>query len=1212
MNPCPKVITGHLHQQNKGAFDWGFQGFLAYGCQCYTVIVDPKSLQVIQTVGPQNGFVNYVRWAEEDYHHMFATGSTYTLHVASADTSGTVVIWDVALGRARTVLEDEQSHALILGMEWQKGHTDSHDLLFLLRSPDTLELWDAFSGTRLWQKTFPLNILAFDIDPFDMERLVCLCEAPRVLVCTDVSVIKSPGDSYRSIRLADPNPTVTPSGSERRTSGSSMQRLAARSTSSLSKMASLATNILNVPDPLKRRSSALSDDDSDVMTSCVQVVFSPAHQHLVLLVFPSEIQTLDIEVDIVVSAIRLDKNAALFLKCIPCQNVDVLFCLHDNGSVSLRVKRDRIGSPEHADLFDLTYEPRCHSDSLRLLRHCKVYGFTCQPATERQVSLLLSDGRIILIDVMATDFTISGDSLLPSKITTSLADAIGGRQVMANSINCIQTENKITLGMVMSGLVSGLVSPVTALAMIRSRTVTQRVNELLAVGSDQGTVQLLNVYTGQVVSEYKLFAAPVRGIEVISELHLLAFSYPDPSSYGNRKVRSDIAILNMKSGRSDFLSINKDNRGAIEMARISPARLHLVILYKERTLELWNLRTQQLISDDVIDAELKPTLVTWYNQATTTSSKRTVVDDRGVSREVEERAVLEQLFVASIKPDNSPSLVRFNVSKGATEKPPAIFDLYNMFPMENKLEIQQLIWQGNRLMISFRAGQMYTIDGKTMKSVRSKAIERRGSEVQSIQFAPGHSCSRFILQYKDCFHICELNKDTLICEVLVASPQMSSDLVSVCWAGPDSVAVATEDGCIHLLEVLQKTPKSPAIFDNSEKDDFVHVKTPPVLSKSTSSVAKWNLSDVFSPALMEPKLASLLKFSLQTNIEPFNQDLEKYIVILDRDVVQYIRHPNTRIADRCIEVARLFGDEFDTEFWKLVKFVCLRRTPEVGKLNTDVGGNQSSLGSDEITSIGDMDISFLREKDNCLISAFGDAMPADDFKTYATSKLALHNKRRSDMRVKEICSRRYILLNKVDMAVSVLMETDMDHDRFKNDCLKACLTSCVVQTNTSMSTIKLAATHLIAAGQLYDGIELLCLIDMRMDACKYLISHGKWSDAIWLAKTSLNQQERTLVIKRWAEQLLNTNRMNKALSLLLLEGQYTACLKVLCQQRYYDTAALFLQTLAQHGLLDENHESGQIYQEFSKLLAVTGYKSAVERYSQMGKTSGENSLVDVS
>ncbi|KAH3790609.1 hypothetical protein DPMN_168813 [Dreissena polymorpha] len=89
MNPCPKVITGHLHQQNKGAFDWGFQGFLAYGCQCYTVIVDPKSLQVIQTVGPQNGFVNYVRWAEEDYHHMFATGSTYTLHVASADTSGT-------------------------------------------------------------------------------------------------------------------------------------------------------------------------------------------------------------------------------------------------------------------------------------------------------------------------------------------------------------------------------------------------------------------------------------------------------------------------------------------------------------------------------------------------------------------------------------------------------------------------------------------------------------------------------------------------------------------------------------------------------------------------------------------------------------------------------------------------------------------------------------------------------------------------------------------------------------------------------------------------------------------------------------------------------------------------------------------------------------------------------------------------------------------
>ncbi|KAH3790608.1 hypothetical protein DPMN_168812 [Dreissena polymorpha] len=139
------------------------------------------------------------------------------------------------------------------------------------------------------------------------------------------------------------------------------------------------------------RSSALSDDDSDVMTSCVQVVFSPAHQHLVLL-------TLDIEVDIV------------------------------------------------------------------------------------------------------------------------------SQRVAGRSIYCgyARHTNNIT------------------------PTIKRR------------TVQLLNVYTGQVVSEYKLFTAPVRGIEVISELHLLAFSYPDPSSYGNRKVRAPATTTSSKRTVVDDRGVSRE------------------------------------------------------------------------------------------------------------------------------------------------------------------------------------------------------------------------------------------------------------------------------------------------------------------------------------------------------------------------------------------------------------------------------------------------------------------------------------------------------------------------------------------------------------------------------------------------------------------------------------------------------------------------------
>ena len=33
-----------------------------------------------------------------------------------------------------------------------------------------------------------------------------------------------------------------------------------------------------------------------------------------------------------------------------------------------------------------------------------------------------------------------------------------------------------------------------------------------------------------------------------------------------------------------------------------------------------------------------------------------------------------------------------------------------------------------------------------------------------------------------------------------------------------------------------------------------------------------------------------------------------------------------------------------------------------------------------------------------------------------------------------------------------------------------------------------------------EGIELLCLIDKGVDACRYLQTYGHWQEATWLAK----------------------------------------------------------------------------------------------------------------
>ena len=44
----------------------------------------------------------------------------------------------------------------------------------------------------------------------------------------------------------------------------------------------------------------------------------------------------------------------------------------------------------------LVYDSRCQSDPVRLTRHVRVYGVGVCPVSENKVTVLLSDGRVLL------------------------------------------------------------------------------------------------------------------------------------------------------------------------------------------------------------------------------------------------------------------------------------------------------------------------------------------------------------------------------------------------------------------------------------------------------------------------------------------------------------------------------------------------------------------------------------------------------------------------------------------------------------------------------------------------------------------------------------------------------------------------------------------------------------------------------------------------
>jgi len=81
------------------------------------------------------------------------------------------------------------------------------------------------------------------------------------------------------------------------------------------------------------------------------------------------------------------------------------------------------------------------------------------------------------------------------------------------------------------------------------------------------------------------------------------------------------------------------------------------------------------------------------------------------------------------------------------------------------------------------------------------------------------------------------------------------------------------------------------------------------------------------------------------------------------------------------------------------------------------------------------------------------------------------------------------------------------------------LVATIQSTGAAQSTIKLVATNLIANGNVWEGVQLLCLIGKGLDACRYLISYGLWEAAVWLAKSVLPIAEMHEVMRKWADHL---------------------------------------------------------------------------------------------
>ncbi|XP_057197322.1 WD repeat-containing protein 11, partial [Triplophysa rosa] len=505
-----------------------------------------------------------------------------------------------------------------------------------------------------------------------------------------------------------------------------------------------------------------------------------------------------------------------------------------------------------------------------------------------------------------------------------------------------------------------------------------------------------------------------------------------------------------------------------------------------------------------------------------------------------------------------------------------------------------IAWKGDTLVLGDVDGNLNFWD---LKARLSRGVPTHRGWVKKIRFAPGKGNQKLLVMYTDGAEVWDTKEVQMVSSIRVGR-NVSYRILDIDWCTSDKVVLASDDGCVRVLEMAMKS----ASYRMDEQD----------------------LTDpVWCPYLLLPRAALTLKafLLLQPWSDTFTMDIfqidytekeeikgliQEQLNSLSNDIKSVLQDPNLNLLQRCLLVSRLFGDESDIQFWTVaahyIQFFAQNRQP----IRSTPEG-QAPAEDLQSTPVIHLDICH----DTLCEGYF--------FQRFQLERVHLQEVKRSSYEHTKKCADQLLLLGQTDRAVQLLLETSADNPSYYCDSLKACLVTTITSSGPSQSTIKLVATNMIANGKLAEGVQLLCLIDKAVDACRYLQTYGEWNRAAWLAKVRLNPTESSDVLKRWAEHLCSpqVNQKSKAILVLLSLGCFHKVGEMLHSMRYFDRSALFIKACLRYEVMEANDDDvnklvGVAFVNYAKLLRSIGLKQGAVLWASQAGEAGKELLDELS
>ncbi|XP_031097706.1 WD repeat-containing protein 11-like [Ipomoea triloba] len=619
------MLPGPPSRSNGGSADLSTTGLLAYASGSSIAVVETHSMQLVTAIplpppssssAALSPFITSVRWSPHPLPHFLLSSDAPNQHLilAVGDRQGRICLLDL---RSKTPLlffdtssSNSSSKPGIQDLCWVQTGPDSWAIA-ALSGPSLLSLYNTSTGRCFFKyDASPEYFSCLCRDPFDSRRFCALGLKGFLLS------VKALGDSENDISHKE---------LQIRTDTSELQKLERDSTAAVNGAPALAT----FPNYI------------------VSSAFSPHWKHILFVTFPRELVVFDLQYETALYSAGLPRGCGKFLEVLPDTNMQVLYCAHLDGMVSIwrRKKGEQVyticameelmpslgSSVPSPSVLALAI---CHSDAT-LQNISKLYSDGCQsleldfdnPFDFSDESLVISKTPLISIsdDGKVWKWLLtaegSGDTqkdkiqpgiavevsksvvkekdpqkdILPSDSSMSMKSngAISNSGCLSNAA---KNDKEVSFKINLVGQLHLLSSAVTMLA-VPSPSLTSTLARggnspavavpLVALGTQNGSIEVIDVSANAVAASFSVHNSVVRGLRWLGNSRLVSFSYTQgtekSSGFTNRLV-----VTCLRSGLNrTFRVLQRPERAPIRALRASSSGRYLLILFRDAPVEVW-------------------------------------------------------------------------------------------------------------------------------------------------------------------------------------------------------------------------------------------------------------------------------------------------------------------------------------------------------------------------------------------------------------------------------------------------------------------------------------------------------------------------------------------------------------------------------------------------------------------------------------------------